>query len=112
MSASSAALLVLQDSLLAEIIQTIIYLPVIILFGIVDNLKEVFGCNVSFEILILFLAYGVYHAVVFSLMQAVMMWVSTAAGMYLLAFSCAFDYGDVAMIATQVELLRELKGRL
>ena len=102
MSATSTGLSVLGDPVLLDIFLTIISIPVVLIFAVVENMREIMGCDVLMVLLVL-VVYDVYHMMVFSLKQGVLMWLGTVTGMYLLEVTCELYPTDVVMM-TQVDL--------
>lgn len=57
MSATSTALLMLQDPALHQLLQTIFYPPMLAIFSIISNIKEIFGHDEVFDLIVLLIVY-------------------------------------------------------
>lgn len=100
MSIANAALLILQDSLLSQVLMLVIYFSLEVLLTFEEGRKEIVGCEASFLVLLMPVVYGWYHVVAYSLVEAVIVWGTALTGMYLY---CAID---LAMMTDQIETIQ------
>ena len=105
MAATDEALQVLQYSQVPAPIAILYFL----IAGVVEGLLGCYPAQVFFALLAV---YGVYHAVEYSLLQGVLIWLVSLPEIPLVQLACNPQPFELAMITTQTEFLKHLKDTL
>lgn len=97
MSATSLALAAFQSFPL-DILYTVIGLPILAIFWVVNIMRELIGCDLTAFWIVVFAAYAGYHSWVETFDEkAMLIWLTSAAGGVLLLLQCEGDF-DLAML--------------